>query len=174
MVSDKEQHRIWDVYNKHLGYLKNKKVHVLELGVFNGESINYMAENMFTHKDSVIYGVDIRHPIIELDKKAIFINTGQDNPSMFETIKGNLDVIIDDASHDPTLTLNSFDLLWSRVKPGGWYIIEDWHPAVLPEMAKKVIEITERIREQCDDVILWQKDTEPVAAVVLYKKKTKK
>lgn len=171
MTSDKQEHGIWDLYHKHLDYTTKKKVDLLEVGVFNGDSVNYFAE-MFTHKDSVIYGVDIRPPVLELNPKVKFILTGQDNPEILQNIDNKkMDIIVDDASHDPTLTLNTFNLLWDVVKEGGWYIVEDWHPAILPGMANVVTQITERIKDDCDEVILWQKDTNPVAAVALYKKK---
>jgi len=38
-----------------------------------------------------------------------------------------LDAVIDDASHDLDLTRASFDVLFPRLRPGGTYVIEDWH-----------------------------------------------
>lgn len=38
-----------------------------------------------------------------------------------------LDAVIDDASHDLELTTASFDVLFPRLRPGGTYIVEDWH-----------------------------------------------
>jgi predicted O-methyltransferase YrrM len=37
-----------------------------------------------------------------------------------------LDLVIDDASHDHELTRASFDLLFPRLRQGGAYVIEDW------------------------------------------------
>ncbi len=37
-----------------------------------------------------------------------------------------LDVVIDDASHLLPESTVSFNLLFPRLRPGGWYVIEDW------------------------------------------------
>lgn len=36
------------------------------------------------------------------------------------------DLIVDDASHDGVLTRRTWELLWPLVRPGGFYVIEDW------------------------------------------------
>lgn len=36
------------------------------------------------------------------------------------------DLIVDDASHDGKLTRRTWQLLWPLVRPGGWYVVEDW------------------------------------------------
>jgi len=40
---------------------------------------------------------------------------------------GNFDMIIDDGGHSNHLMIKSFYGLWSEVKPGGYYILEDAH-----------------------------------------------
>jgi predicted O-methyltransferase YrrM len=40
-----------------------------------------------------------------------------------------LDVVIDDASHRLAETRTSFEVLFPRLRPGGYYVIEDWNPA---------------------------------------------
>jgi predicted O-methyltransferase YrrM len=42
---------------------------------------------------------------------------------------GQLDVVVDDASHQLAPTRASFEILFPRLRPGGWYIIEDWNLA---------------------------------------------
>lgn len=39
---------------------------------------------------------------------------------------GQVDLIIDDASHVYDLTVASFEALFPYLAPGGWYVIEDW------------------------------------------------
>ncbi len=43
-----------------------------------------------------------------------------------DEIDGQLDVVIDDASHHYEPTLASFEALFPRLRPGGVYVIEDW------------------------------------------------
>jgi hypothetical protein len=40
-----------------------------------------------------------------------------------------LDVVIDDASHRLAETRKSFDVLFPRLRPDGYYVIQDWNPA---------------------------------------------
>ena len=40
-----------------------------------------------------------------------------------------LDLVIDDASHEFSLTRASFEVLFPRLRPGGMYVIEDWNAA---------------------------------------------
>ena len=40
--------------------------------------------------------------------------------------RGDLDLVIDDASHHVDLTEASFNVLFPRLRPGGLYVIEDW------------------------------------------------
>lgn len=37
-----------------------------------------------------------------------------------------LDLVIDDASHRYDETVASFEVLFPRLRPGGWFVIEDW------------------------------------------------
>jgi hypothetical protein len=38
-----------------------------------------------------------------------------------------VDLVIDDASHHYDLSRKSFEIIFPRVREGGFYIIEDWH-----------------------------------------------
>lgn len=38
---------------------------------------------------------------------------------------GDYDIIVDDASHESFRTMKSFNLLWPRLRPGGFYVVED-------------------------------------------------
>lgn len=43
------------------------------------------------------------------------------------------DIIIDDASHVGCHSLRSFEILFPRVKPAGFYIVEDWGTGYWPD-----------------------------------------
>ncbi len=47
-----------------------------------------------------------------------------------------LDLVLDDCSHQLDCTLASFEFLFSRLRPGGWYIIEDWAWALQPDFQR--------------------------------------
>jgi predicted O-methyltransferase YrrM len=65
-----------------------------------------------------------------------------------------IDLVIDDASHDYELSRASFEILFPRVAPGGWYLIEDWsaslkmREAVVRHLQKAGPEERERFRAE--------------------------
>ena len=105
----------------------NKDLCILEVGVSSGYSLR-MWRDIFSDKTK-IYGFDKEYSRLQLTEEEkerfIFLPEGsQDDPSLFENCP-QFDLIIDDASHDPGLTLKTWNILRSKIKPGGYYIIED-------------------------------------------------
>jgi len=105
----------------------NKDLCILELGVATGYSLR-MWRDIFSDKTK-IYGFDRQYSLLQLTEEEkerfIFLPEGsQDDSSLFENCP-QFDLIIDDASHDPGLTLKTWNILKSKLKPGGYYIIED-------------------------------------------------
>lgn len=102
------------------------KGRVCELGVQNGESLR-MWQSFFPLGEVV--GVDY-------DKNATWpegttkVISPQNDPDLADELGGDFDLIIDDASHDGTLTQQSWLILWPKLRPGGFYIIEDWAVAL--------------------------------------------
>lgn len=166
MGSDKQKHGLWKFYETNMEYLKNKKIRVLELGVFQGDSLLYMSNKMFLHKDTEIIGVDILEPPLLNDSRIKCYKLSQTDNSLLDL--GKFDVIIDDASHNAVLTQKSFNLLWGQVNKGGWYIIEDFHPSILPEMNDTVNNILSNLKN--NKVVKFIKNNEPVAASVMIQK----
>jgi hypothetical protein len=105
----------------------NKGLCILEVGVSSGYSLR-MWRDIFS-SSTKIYGFDKDYSRLQLTdhekERFIFLEEGsQDNPSIFENCP-EFDLIIDDASHDPGLTLKTWNILKSKLKKGGYYIIED-------------------------------------------------
>jgi hypothetical protein len=102
------------------------KGRVCELGVENGESLR-MWRSLFPLGEVV--GVDA-------DKDAVWpagtvkVVGRQEDPRLSDELDGMFDLIVDDASHDGLLTQQSWFSLWRKVKPGGYYVIEDWAVAL--------------------------------------------
>lgn len=109
--------------------------HVLELGVREGTSL-LMWKELFP--DGLVAGVDndaegeSRWP-----EGTVEIRASQDSQEMADAARAasrtGYDLIVDDASHVGELTAKSFSLLWPMVRPGCWYVIEDWHLGYQPE-----------------------------------------
>lgn len=127
--------RFLSVYESVAKNLDGKKI--LELGIFEGGSLVFFDKRF---KPKKLVGIDIRsEPIAPLDAYVagrngdvkVYYKTSQDdertlNKICDEDFGGEIDVVVDDASHLYELTKKSFDVLFKRLAPGGTYIIEDW------------------------------------------------
>lgn len=100
------------------------KARVLEIGVENGESLR-MWQSLFPLGE--VTGVDI-NPNAVFPAGTRKIIASQTSPRLAEL--GPFDLIVEDASHDGKLSRDTFDLLFPRVAPGGFYVVEDWFVGV--------------------------------------------
>jgi predicted O-methyltransferase YrrM len=122
--------KIWDhgYFPAYLGIARElgQKARVCEIGVQTGESLR-MWQALFPMGE--VTGIDI-------DPQAVFppgterVISAQDDPHLAGL--GPFDLIVDDASHDGTLTRKTFEILWPRVNPGGFYVVEDWFFGIKP------------------------------------------
>jgi hypothetical protein len=99
---------------------------VCEVGVWLGYSLK-MWQALFPagtvagvdHDESAIWPDGTTRVVCEQDSDSL--------PGLLaEVSPGGWDLIVDDASHLGHLTRRTWELLWPLVKPGGWYVIEDW------------------------------------------------
>jgi hypothetical protein len=118
-----------DNYEIFFKYLKDKSFSFLELGILNGSSLKVW-ENYFQHAQIVGLDIDPNKKQFETNRTKIYIGS-QNDPTLIGRIKkdypNKFAVILDDASHLNDLTIESFELLFEHVVPGGLYIIEDTH-----------------------------------------------
>jgi predicted O-methyltransferase YrrM len=110
---------------------------VLELGVYQGGSFVFLDQFL---KPTKFVAVELSTtPIPALDKyiaenrdrTRLYYGTSQDDVEKLNRIAlddfgGQIDLVIDDASHFYEQTKTSFKTLFPKVRPGGLYIIEDW------------------------------------------------
>ena len=98
---------------------------VFEIGVFNGCSLK-MWEEYFQNAD--IWGLDINPESNKYYGERIKVITGsQVDQSAIDNVapNQNFDIVIDDGSHLVDHIIESFNLIFPRVKSGGFYVIED-------------------------------------------------
>jgi len=110
---------------------------VLELGVHRGGSLelwrDYFPAARIVGIDTDISAVRCADPRIE------FFQGRQDDERFLQEIArraapDGFDLIIDDASHIGALTEATFRALYdAHLKPGGFYVIEDWGTGYLPD-----------------------------------------
>lgn len=101
---------------------------ILEIGVWKGGSIDMWKELC---PDGIVVGVDNceDHGKFDVEVPEGIVVANQDDPllpRMVSHYSPEFDIIIDDASHVGSLSVQTFGLLWPLVMPGGWYVLEDY------------------------------------------------
>lgn len=133
-----------DVYDVLFDPLKYLPISLLEIGIYYGESLRYFRE-YFKHPDTKLVGVD--HYVFEEHARPgdnFIKEKGMQEDTVFMNRVcnqyGPFDIIMDDASHDNSVTQDTFRRLWPFVNEGGFYIIEDvGAPVVLPLLNQVVL-----------------------------------
>jgi SAM-dependent methyltransferase len=123
---------------------------VLELGIWDGASAAFWAETLnlkaYAAIDLQIRGDSPYLQRWQADRGHGRVTThwGVDQtdghalmPIIAENHLEPLDLILDDCSHQYKPTLESFQLLFNQVRPGGYYVIEDWAWALQPEFLRR-------------------------------------
>jgi hypothetical protein len=112
---------------------------MLELGIWQGGSPLFYGLATDARK---VVALDIKKspPVLDqiirkhgvADKVKLYFDTSQDDRAAVTAIIDRefgdepLDLVIDDASHQYRFTRRSFEIVFPRLRPGGFYIIEDW------------------------------------------------
>lgn len=123
--TDKSPHGFMAEYEKRIGHLIDEPICLLEIGTWDGRGLRAFREYFSKAK---IVGLDINpqwEP--EPDDGIILLKGDQRKIEDLQRVGalGEFDFIIDDGGHLPNEHIASFEFLWSFVKPGGWYVIED-------------------------------------------------
>ena len=119
------------VYDRWLASYKNSSINLLEIGVQNGGSLQIWAK-YFSNANRII-GCDVNLDCAKLiyDDSRVELVLGDVNvASVREQISANsvvFDIIIDDGSHKSADIVKTFQYFYSRLAPGGIYVIEDLH-----------------------------------------------
>jgi hypothetical protein len=98
---------------------------VCEIGVQYGLSLK-MWKDLFP--DGIVAGVDWNPNAVWPDGTVKIVSNQVDPelPAMLDEHAPAWDLIVDDASHQGHTTETTFNMLWPRIAPGGFYAIEDW------------------------------------------------
>lgn len=117
-------------YEQFLAKYRNQPGNILEIGIFNGASSAMWHEYLPSFS---MYGLDISltDSVQKLNIHKRLFEACQGDSLMRDIIAKevpeNFDIIIDDGSHDNSLTIKTFQLYWDLLKPGGIFIVEDLH-----------------------------------------------
>ena len=119
----------FDIYERHFNRFKQQQVSLLEIGVFQGGSLNMWRD--YFGKDAKIYAIDINPECKQFEgpNTKIFIGS-QEDPDFLGYVKSQipkLDIVIDDGGHTMKQQIVSFENLYNYVDENGIYIVEDLH-----------------------------------------------
>lgn len=116
-----------DIYQSYFAPGRGMVKNVLEIGVLRGQSLR-MWRDYFPA--ATVWGLDI-DPATQIhgESNLVTICAPQTDAAALAMIANNgpLDIVIDDGSHVVGHMLESLRLLWRRLVPGGFYVIEDTH-----------------------------------------------
>jgi predicted O-methyltransferase YrrM len=121
-------HNYCSKYEKWLPMNRLEDIKILEIGVYKGSSLISWKE---FYPYSTVIGIDIEKECknSENPKQNIFVEVGsqidQDFLSFVCSKWGPFDMILDDGSHKNSHVIESFNSLFSSLKEGGVYVIED-------------------------------------------------
>jgi cephalosporin hydroxylase len=127
-----EAHGYTEIYEKFIP--RDKEISLFEIGVWHGDSIRMWNE----YNPSInLYAMDIDPNVVNFftgKEKVNFILGDQKNTKILDDIiqsaintTGNLDVVIDDGSHNYNDIIASFTHIFPQMTTGGVYFIEDLH-----------------------------------------------
>ena len=108
-----------------LAHFKGEEINLLEIGIDRTESLELWKE-YFGRVN--LHGIDIDKKSFS-DEEVTLHQVDQSNEAELDgfvmDVGVKFDVVIDDGSHVPSHQMLTINKLWSLVKPGGIYIIED-------------------------------------------------
>ena len=119
----------FEVYHRHLRRFVDQEVHVVEVGIYSGGSLD-MWKHYFGPKCH-LYGVDIEPACkaYESTRTRVFIGDQADRRFWqgFKREIPNVDVFIDDGGHHPEQQIVTLEEMLPHLRPGGVYVCEDVH-----------------------------------------------
>ena len=122
-------HHYFEIYDKHFSRFRGKEIVLLEIGLYQGGSLQ-MWKSYFGPKVK-IYGIDVdpRCKNLEEEGISIFIGSQSDRNFLREIVKviPKIDILIDDGGHTMKQQIVSFEELFNHIKQDGVYLCEDCH-----------------------------------------------
>ena len=119
----------FEIYERHFARFRNREVHVMEIGVFHGGSLQ-MWKHYFGPL-ATVYGVDVNPDCKRLEEDRVRILIGDQADRAFlrslRDVVPRIDVLIDDGGHRMEQQIATFEELFAQVADDGVYLCEDLH-----------------------------------------------
>ena len=135
-----QRHNYHKIYEPYFKKLKDKKINILEIGVFRGAGMSALIEYF---PKATVYGIDIftrvdtdEVQVLQHPRARWMKGDSTKETNLFDGVE--FDLIIDDGYHTPEANKLSFRNTWPQLKEGGLYFIEDvWAMDRMTEAEKK-------------------------------------
>ena len=119
----------FEIYDRHFSRFRGTDVHVVELGVYQGGSLQMWKQ--YFGPNAKIFGIDINPHCKKLEEEQIkiFIGDQEDRKflkSLTEKIP-RIDILIDDGGHTMKQQINTYEELFPYIDKNGVYLCEDLH-----------------------------------------------
>ena len=133
---DEEADHYLSIYEQYFRARREKVKLLMEIGVQNGGSVKMWRDYFPKAK---IHGIDIDKKCKKHAEHRIKIFIGDQEDSTFlQSFADEYDIIIDDGGHTMKQQRRSFKWLFPKVKPGGFYVLEDLHTSYWPQFGGKL------------------------------------
>lgn len=123
------------IYERHFGPWVGRSPKILEIGVFQGGSLDMWQR--FFGPGMEIVGIDVDPTAKQLADPRITVVIGdQEDPELLESVvaeHGPFDLIIDDGGHGMSQQITSIQVLFPTLADGGVYLVEDCHTSYWSE-----------------------------------------
>ena len=126
-------HHYFKIYDKHFHKFVGKNPTILEIGIFEGGSLEMW--NHYFDKNCQIYGVDVNPECLNIPSKLQTTNVQIDIGDQADRgfwknylkDKPKFDIIIDDGGHYMQQQIVTYEELYHHVSDDGVYLCEDLH-----------------------------------------------
>jgi Methyltransferase domain len=122
--------RYTHVYHRWLAHVREQRLRVLEIGLYNGGSFRMWREYL---PNAVLHGIDIEPRTLlyqdEVPNSQVRLVDQGDSVALeafVAELGGHYDFVLDDGGHTMLQQIVSFEVLWPQIMPGGIYVIEDF------------------------------------------------
>lgn len=117
----------FDIYHRHLHKFVGRDVHIAEVGVYSGGSLDMWLE--YLGPRATVHGIDIEPSCKEYEDHRVRIAIGDQADRRFWTrFKQEnpvVDVLIDDGGHTTEQQIITLEEIVAHLRPGGVYLCED-------------------------------------------------
>ena len=157
------------VYHRHLERWRGRRPRVLEIGVYQGGSLDLW--DHYFGPGATLVGIDIDEAAVRMaDPSRTVVLGDQADPAFLRSVVeryGPFDIVIDDGGHTMEQQIVSIETLFPAVVDGGIYLVEDTHTSYWPSHGgglRSDASFVEWAKARVDDLHAYHRD-EPVHPV---------